>query len=132
MVEARAGYWRFQPVAWDDVYEYLPGATCLEQGKPCLFPEEGFILMRGWRQQPMACVVLPGGGEELFCARPRRQVAGLRRQGGDEAAGSANESNATTDATRALVVRCPIGACAANNTCLQNRTGPACGFCKPG
>jgi len=69
---------------------------------------------------------LPGGGDELFCARripPKKwQVQESRRQGedGDASAedGSQNSSS-IDDSSVVMVIRCPVGACAPNNTCLQ-------------
>ena len=73
----------------------------------------------------MRCMRLPGGGEEMFCARATAQTATRREQ-------DANFIATTAVTSTVYVFRCPIGACANNNTCLQNRTGPVCGFCKPG
>ena len=36
------------------------------------------------------------------------------------------------DSGRAVLLRCPLGACGENNTCKANRVGPLCGYCAPG
>ena len=36
------------------------------------------------------------------------------------------------DGGRAVLLRCPLGACGENNTCEANRVGPLCGYCAPG
>ena len=128
IVEAREGYWRFKTIPWgtDIAFEYLPDAACYVDGVVCLFPEGSFFRQE-WTGT-MRCMRLPGGGDELFCARATAQRV-TRRQ---EHAGSdtpTTESNATS---RVWVFRCPVGACGSNNTCLQNRMGPVCGFCMPG
>ena len=133
-VEAVAGYWRVQLLRWGTTHEYLPEASiaCASKaGRPCLFPSEGSYALAGWKHRSMTCSLLPGGGDELFCARPLmvESDASLRRQKGDSL-GASSSSNGST--SRALVVKCPIGACDSNQTCRQNRTGPVCGFCKPG
>jgi hypothetical protein len=113
-VEAVKGYWRFQPLPWGED-EYLPDGGCEGRlpGEVCLFPSEGWVLMRGWGiQQLMTCNRLPGGGDELFCSRPRKP----RGIADDNASDFGS-------AERVVVVRCPIGACGANNSCLQNRSG---------
>jgi hypothetical protein len=57
VVESKQGYWRFQPEPWDETYEYLPGGGegfCEgKAGKPCLFPNQGFVPMQAWGQQEM-------------------------------------------------------------------------------
>ena len=111
VVEAVEGYWRVSPVLWDDFTEYLPGAACRVEGRPCLFPSEGFVLFQQWKEEQMTCRPLPGGGDDLFCARP------IQRQGHTTSSLDGNDS-------RVHIVRCPTGACASNNTCLTNRTGP--------
>ena len=129
VVEAKDGYWRFIPMPWstaemDNAFEYLSDVACNFEGEVCLFPEGSFA-RSGWSQATMRCMRLPGGGKELFCARATAQTATRREQDA--------EFNATTAATsKAWAFRCPVGACDNNNTCLQNRTGPVCGFCKPG
>ena len=128
VVEADEGYWRFEPTLWgtDEMgtaFEYLPDVVCYVDGEVCLFPEGSFA-RSGWNEGTMRCRRLPGGGDELFCGRAREQL-GTRRQG--EAI-----SNTSIASPKVLVLRCPVGACSSNNTCLQNRTGPVCGYCKPG
>ena len=85
VAEAVEGYWRFQPLVWDETYEYLPDSRCAgKEGKPCLFPSpsRGFVPMRGWEQVEMVCMPLPGGGDKLYCARPIPQkLIRSRRQG---------------------------------------------------
>jgi hypothetical protein len=134
-VEAVEGYWRIQLLRWGTTHEYLPEASIAcagKEGRACLFPREGSYALGGWQERSMACMQLPGGGEELFCARPLlANDSHLRRQAGaGEALDESSSSNGST--TRAIVVKCPIGACDSNQTCKQNRTGPVCGFCKPG
>ena len=75
----------------------------------------------------MTCIKLPGGGEELFCARLLSAVSATRRT----STSNSSVVNAT-DAVRASILRCPVGACGKNNSCNQNRTGPVCGNCLPG
>jgi len=111
IVEAVKGYWRVSPVLWDDFNEYLPGAVCTTEGSPCLFPNEGFVPFGRWKEEQMTCRKLLGGGDDLFCARP------TKRRGRTATSLDGNVS-------RVHIVRCPIGACASNNTCLTNRTGP--------
>lgn len=72
------------------------------------------------------CMRLPGGGDELFCARripPKKwEVQEARRQGegGDKSAeNGAQNSSSIDDSTSVMVIRCPVGACGPNNTCLQ-------------
>jgi hypothetical protein len=133
-IEAIPGYWRLSLRPWatdemDDAFEYLLDVACNVSGEICLFPEGSFA-RSGWNEGAgvkgtMRCMRLPGGGDQLFCARATAQTATRRKQDAD--------SNATTALTStAWVFRCPVGACDNNNTCLQNRTGPVCGFCKPG
>ena len=133
-VEAVPGYWRLVLEPWGtdemgNAFEYLPAVACNVSDEVCLFPEGSFV-RSGWTEGAggkgtMRCTRLPGGGDELFCARATAQKATRREQ---DAA-----SNATTAVTSTVwVFRCPVGACANNNTCLQNRTGPVCGFCQPG
>ena len=86
VAEAVEGYWRFQPIRWDETYEYLPDASCEgKEGQACLFPNRGFVPMQGWgeEQVEMICTPLPGGGDDLYCARPIPQKPSLssRRQG---------------------------------------------------
>ncbi len=134
IVEGKTGYWRYNPMPWgtaemDNAFEYLPDVACTFEGEVCLFPEGSFA-RSGWKEGAgvkgtMRCMHLPGGGKEIFCARATAQTATRREQDVD--------SNATTAVTsKVWVFRCPVGACADNNTCLQNRTGPVCGYCKPG
>jgi Ca2+-binding EF-hand superfamily protein len=133
VVEAVAGYWRVQLLRWGTTHEYLPEASLAcagRAGQACLFPREGLYWLDGWQERSMTCMPLPGGGDELFCARPIlvERDASSRRQ--LQKALNSNASNSST--AKAMVVKCPIGACDNNNTCRQNRTGPVCGFCKPG
>jgi len=122
---ALQGYWRFEPRVWDTYesqvpYEYVPNASCAgKEGQSCLFPNDGWVLMKSWKQEPMTCMRLPGGGDELFCAR--QILAG-------ETSIAPGDGNASDfgNASRVTIVRCPIGACAENNTCLQNRIGDIC------
>ena len=81
------------------------------EGSPCLFPDEGFVPLQKWKEEQMTCRLLPGGGDDIFCARP------IKRQGHTIASLDGNVS-------MVHIVRCPTGACASNNTCLTNRTGP--------
>ena len=88
VAESVEGYWRFQPLPWDEMYEYLPGSgsNCQgREGQPCLFPNQGFVPMRGWEQVEMVCTTLPGGGDELYCARPipQKLLVASRRQGSE-------------------------------------------------
>jgi len=123
VIEAVKGYWRVAPILWDDFYEYLPGAACRMEGSPCLFPSEGFVPLQRWKEEQMTCSFLPGAGDDLFCARPIQRRVG---------AATSVDSNIS----RVHIVRCPTGACASNNTCLANRTGPgamsACSTCYVG
>lgn len=145
VVESLEGYWRFAPVLWDDTYEYLPGIECLIEGAVCLFPDQGWTLVGGWVQPTMWCSKLQGGGDDLFCARAsarNRSDSSTRRKGGSSSTTSSSatsnedaqeEGNVSEITTiQVVVLRCPVGACAPNNTCLQNRTGPVCGYCAAG
>jgi hypothetical protein len=130
IVEAKDGYWRFNPMPWgtaemDNTFEYLPDVACNFEGEVCLFPEGSFA-RSGWTEATMRCMRLPGGGDELICARATAQRATRRQEDADPDAPTTRQ-NATTK-----VFRCPVKACGSNNTCLQNRTGPVCGLCKPG
>jgi hypothetical protein len=134
-VESIPGYWRLNPTPWanptnlSNLFEYLPDAACHvgDDDKVCLFPEGSFA-RSGWTEATMRCMRLPGGGDELFCARPAVRRAPRRQEDFDSEA-STTVGNKTS---KVWVFRCPPGACGANNTCLQNRTGPVCGYCKPG
>jgi len=143
VVESIDGYWRFQPDRWDDDFEYLDSATCRAEGDPCLFPDQGYVPLGGWSQGPMTCSRLAGGGDRLYCARPLSDAKATRRKSGGGGGSSSNsvspagvhtakEFGNETDAASVMVIRCPVGACGKNNTCLGNRTGPVCGFCLPG
>ena len=85
-------------------------------------------MLGGWQSEsPMTCRRLPGGGEDqLFCARST-QFLNLRREGlssganGTGAQTNEGESSTQNGARVLQVFRCPVGACDANNTCLQNR-----------
>jgi hypothetical protein len=143
-VEAIPGYWRLNPTPWgtdemDNAFEYIPDFPCQVDREICLFPE-GLFVRSGWSDNAglggtMRCMRLPGGGDQLFCARATAQRATRRQQDADS-----NATNATTTVGNAMsgvydsvyLFRCPVGACDSNNRCLQNRTGPVCGFCKPG
>ena len=130
IVEAKDGYWRYNPKPWDtaemdNAFEFLPDVVCSFEGEVCLFPEGSFF-RSGWTEATMRCMRLPGGGDGLICARAAAQRATRRQEDADPDAPTTMD-NATTK-----VFRCPVGACGSNNTCLQNRTGPVCGFCKPG
>ena len=103
-----------------------------KEGQPCLFPRNGTYLLRGWHERSMTCMPLPDRpSDELFCARPilEESDAGLGHRREEEALNSTTSNSSTS---KVMVVKCPIGACDSNNTCRQNRTGPVCGFCKPG
>ena len=85
---------------------------------------------------------LPGGGDELFCARliQNHPLSGVRRAKAssgnsttDDDSNSGDDGDANVSTTiQAKVLRCPVQACGPNNTCLQNRTGPVCGYCQAG
>ena len=81
------------------------------EGSPCLPPDEGFVPLQKWKEEQMTCRLLPGGGDDIFCDRP------IKRQGHTIASLDGNVS-------MVHILRCPTGACASNNTCLTNRTGP--------
>jgi hypothetical protein len=131
-VEAIPGYWRLNPMPWAmnemySAFEYLPDVACYVDGEVCLFPE-GFFARSGWTEATMRCMRLPGGGDELFCARAAVHKA-TRRQEDVDSDASTTVGNGTS---KVWVFRCPLRACGSNNTCLQNRTGAVCGYCKPG
>ena len=127
IVEAVEGYWRFNPLPWDETFEYLPETDCFTEHETCLFPDQGWTLFAAWKETTMSCIKLPGGGGELFCARLLPVVSASRRT----STSNLSAVNAT-DAVRASVLRCPVGAWGVNNTCKGNRTGPVCGYCLPG
>ena len=67
----------------------------------------------------MKCTQLSVG---LVCSRPiQKRRNETRRDSGDPLKDSV-----------ARIIKCPHGACAGNNECLQNRSGPVCGTCLPG
>jgi hypothetical protein len=131
-VEAIPGYWRLNPMPWTmnetySAFEYLPDVACYVDGEVCLFPE-GLFARAGWTEATMRCMRLPGGGDELFCARAAVHRATRRQE-------DVNSDASTTvgiGTSKVWVFRCPLRACGSNNTCLQNRTGAVCGYCKPG
>jgi hypothetical protein len=115
--------------------------TCKNEGEYCLFPDQGYVALGGWEEKPLRCLRLPGGGDQLYCARPIAGKQPTRRKssgGGSDSAGSAGVFQSTKDfgndtgAATVMVLRCPVGACGPNNTCLGNRTGPVCDYCLPG
>jgi hypothetical protein len=122
VVHALDGFWRLQ-FEYDQGYEYLPatqGPNCSHEGVTCLFPS-GYILIQALVQNtwgsPMYCTNLSTHG--LVCARPQSE--------GD------SRRSAVETTKVASILRCySAGACAKNNHCLQNRTGPLCGVCSAG
>ena len=136
IVEAVAGYWRVQLLQWGTTHEYMPEASIAcagKEGQPCLFPSDGTYLLGGWHERSMTCMPLPGSSpDELFCARAVLVESESRMSHRRQPDQDLNSTTSNASASKAMVVKCPIGACDSNNTCLQNRTGPVCGFCKPG
>jgi len=117
-IQSKADHWRLQ-YQHADGYEYISESSC-ESKKPgdsCLFPKGYFLLGGSWGE-PMYCTNISVG---LVCARVSK---GKERR--------TNDTDAESKDARAIILRCPPGSCDANNNCLQNRTGPVCGFCKPG
>jgi hypothetical protein len=67
----------------------------------------------------MKCMQLSVG---LMCSRPVQKGSNETRR---------NSDDLLKDPV-ARIFKCPTGACAGNNECLQNRSGPLCGVCLPG
>jgi len=126
-VMARAGYWRMNFTYLEsesDVIEVFSEAECREEGSVCMFPENS--PRRSDWGKPMRCISID---KKLHCGRRKGRIE--RRSG-------ARRSNGTADhlyGSKAQIFRCPRDrgqACGAANECLNNRTGPLCGYCLPG
>jgi len=124
-VKAKIDFWRLILHTIGD-FEVIPEADCAmegrKEGEVCMFPT-GPALPRSQWGQPMRCLSIDGSAS-LHCAR--------RRPSGDDGSGRRVNGNASEDdAGTPMLFPCPQRqACGPNNECLQNRTGPLCGYCK--
>lgn len=116
-IEALAGHWRMR-FDYVDSYEYLPDVECSLEGSVCLYPGGTILISSDWGEV-MHCTSTSIG---KVCARNVTRRVGTWRS-----------SSLTSEITiRANILRCPSKSCGPNNVCLNNRTGPLCGYCSPG
>ena len=104
LVVANAGFWR-EPDNWSNPLSPTAGTSLAETA-------------RRWLPLPLDALI----------------VSGSRRSGGSAEQAAANSTEAANVTVkrrprRAVLHSCNPGSCAANNTCLKNFTGPACGVC---
>ena len=119
-IEATPSHWKMTFV-YSDGHEYLQEAACgnKEEGTVCMFPEGSFLVGGNWGD-PMRCTKL---SDDLGLVCARKFNPSQRRN---------NITVTMQTNSKARILRCPPGSCDKNNMCLQNRTGPICGYCKPG
>ena len=111
-VQAKANFWRLS-FHYLGEFEVILEADCSTKDATCMFPRG---LGKNWGE-PMTCLPL-GESEQLYCARRTSAgEGGVRRVIGN------------SDASIPLLFACPkLEICGAGNTCLDNRTGPLCGY----
>jgi len=128
VVEAKANFWRLQTLVWGS-YEYLDAASdvCVDatESTECLFPAKNHWV-KVWSDAPMHCTWLAEVSPNLVCARPAFNTA-LQRHTGFANRRAPNDSTLNGGIVR--VYPCLLGACGSNNSCMQKRTGPLCGYC---